>query len=77
MAITVRALLKSIAGVCAMILGGAGSSVALEHPPTAPAANSAPSGGSSRVGLIAGAIGLALLIVGLIGVIIGRKRRTQ
>jgi len=32
MAITVRALLKSIAGVCAMVLGGAGSPVALGHP---------------------------------------------
>ena len=47
--------------------------VALEQPPAAPAANSAPSGGSSNAWLIAGAVGLALLIAAGIGLALRRK----
>jgi len=47
--------------------------IALEQPPAAPAANSAPSGGSSNAWLIAGAVGLALLIAAGIGLALRRK----
>jgi len=47
--------------------------IALEQPPAAPAANSAPSGGSSNAWLIAGAVGLALLIAAGIALALRRK----
>jgi LPXTG-motif cell wall-anchored protein len=47
--------------------------VGLDQPPVAPTANSAPSGGSNNVGLIAGVVVLALLIVA--GVWFVRRRK--
>ena len=47
--------------------------IAPEQPPAAPAANSAPSGGSSNAWLIAGAVGLALLIAAGIALALRRK----
>jgi hypothetical protein len=49
--------------------------VALEQPPVAPTANSAPRDTASNIGVIAGLIGLGLLIVAGIGVALGRRRR--
>ena len=49
--------------------------VTLEQPPVAPAANSAPSGRSSNVWLIAGVVVLALLIAAGVGLALRRRVR--
>jgi hypothetical protein len=49
------------------------STVTLEQPPIAPVANSAPSGGSRNLWLIAGVVVLALLIAAGIGLALRRK----
>jgi LPXTG-motif cell wall-anchored protein len=49
--------------------------VQLDQPPIAPAANSAPTGGSSNTWLVAGVAVLVLLIVVGIGLALRRKAR--